>query len=283
MPWACSPAVRCSTPPCSPELTRIHADDWTWIWYFDSAGVIQTQGFNLFAHTADFVLVLMLLRYFKLPEWGFPEGTNSDAQLAVVQGLRLPTAEAPTLQGPTSGTRSRRQQADEHLLSATFTVDGTGEDNACKRMLVDPTRIIYKRSPELRGRRTTVYDAEDPADGGVCYVAKWSYPQVTRENEARTVWVARDIVRQDKRALEALPDVVAFKDYADLSTDTVRMHLHPYEDPAESLVKTEPHAKKHGERILRCIFERKLEPLTYLNDLWFVRGMNECIRCMCLL
>ncbi|KZT63361.1 hypothetical protein DAEQUDRAFT_147319 [Daedalea quercina L-15889] len=255
-------------------MNRAHAlgmltqNDWTWIWYFDSAGAIQTQGFNIFAHTADFVVILMLLQFFKLPQWGFPEGANSQAQLAVVRGLPSQRAETHAPQEPAAGTG----------LSTTFEVNGTGEGYVSKTMVVHPASIVHRTSSVLTGRRTTVYDAEDPAAPGVPYVAKWSYPEAIRENEANTVWIARDIARADERAFRVLPHVAAFKDFANLSTDIIRAHLHPFDDSAESLVDP----ANHANRILRCIFEEKLEPLSYLTGLWVVRGMNDCIYCRCL-
>ena len=302
----------------------MHADDWTWIWYFDSAGAIQTQGFSVFGHTADFVLVLMLLRLFKFPQWGFPKEANSDAQRAVTQGYRFPPVGAPTPQGPAGSTRSRTQPADDAppttlIVKGTCESDigkagagdvatdkvGTGDaatdaaprdaapgdaargdagaskDKESKEMWVDLTSVVFGSSPVLRGRRTVVYDAEDPNHPGVCYVAKWSYPQVTRANEAKTVWAAREIVRNrgDDRMLDTLPDVVAFKDFADVCTEIIRAHLRSVKDPEFKRLLDVEH---HGPRILRCIFEKKLEPLTYLTGLWFVRGMNDCIRCRCL-
>ncbi|KAH9934139.1 uncharacterized protein B0H18DRAFT_902748 [Fomitopsis serialis] len=255
-------------------LIRNHAlgmltqDDWTWLWYFDSAGAVQAQGFNILAHTADFVLILMLLQRFKLPQWGFPEGTNSEARLDVIRCLSPPRAEIP---GPAGGTRDPARQPVE-----TFEVVGTGKDDLPKTMVVDPERILHKPSPILRGRRTMVLEAQDPGMPTMSYVAKWSYPETIRCNEAKAIWIAREIVEDmDKEALGSLTDVVAFKDFAHLSTDNIRRHLRLFSDPTQSLVD----AEYHGERILRCIFEVKLKPLTYLTGFEFVRGIIDCINC----
>ncbi|KZT64641.1 hypothetical protein DAEQUDRAFT_599799 [Daedalea quercina L-15889] len=122
------------------------------------------------------------------------------------------------------------------LPSKTFEVDGTVDDNVSKRTLEDHASVIYGTSTALRGHQTTVYDAKDPADRKVLYVTEWLYPQVRRENEAKMVWAARNIVHENERALKALPDVVAFKDLADLSTDIIRAQSIRW-----SLVDTEKH------------------------------------------
>ncbi|KAH9914946.1 uncharacterized protein B0H18DRAFT_886495 [Fomitopsis serialis] len=259
-------------------LGMLTQDDWTWIWYFDSAGAIQAQGFNILAHTADFVLVLMLLQRFKLPQWGFPPGTNSEARLNVVRGLALPRDvprdEIPA--GPAGSTRTMPAQP----AAMTFEVVGTSRNGVPKTMVVDPQCVLHKPSPILKGRRTTVLEAQDPDMPTMSYVAKWSYPQTTRHNEAETVWIAREIVEEmGKEVLGTLTDVAAFKDFAHLSTDDVRGHLRLFSDSTRSLID----AEHHGERILRCIFEEKLKPLTYLAGLEFVRGMIDCIYCHMLL
>ncbi|KAH9934130.1 uncharacterized protein B0H18DRAFT_545205 [Fomitopsis serialis] len=253
-------------------LGMLTQDDWTWLWYFDSAGAIQAQGFNMLAHTADFVLIVMLLQRFNLPQWGFPEGTNSEARLDVIRCLSPPRAEIP---GPAGGTRDPARQPVE-----TFEVVGTDKDDLPKTMVVDPERILHKPSPILRGRRTMVLEAQDPDMPTTSYVTKWSYPQTTRHNEAKMIWIAREIVEDmDKEALGSLTDVVAFKDFAHLSTDNIRGHLRLFSDPTQPLID----AEQHGERILRCIFEEKLKPLIYLTGLEFIRAMIDCIRCHMLL
>lgn len=260
-----------------PELTRTYADDWTWVWYFDSAGAIQTQGFNIFAHTADFVFMLMLLRRFDLPQWGFPEGANSETKLSVVRnGVPPPISLPRTYQGPAAGKRLAKTPPAPTPLT-TFDVLGKDSRGRTKRMQVDPTSVVYGTLPVLAGRRTTVYDAQDPDAPEAPYVAKWSYPQATHVNEAEAVWIAREIVSKDRRALAALTDVAASKDFEEVSTDQIRTHLRLFAKPAESLLDP----KRHGKRILRCIFEQKLESLTYIDGLWFVRGMNNCMYCRC--
>ena len=87
------------------ELTRRYADDWTWLWYYDSAGAVQTQGLNIWAHTADFVLILMLLRRFNLSQWGFPREANSKAKLTAVWD-GMPQPESSTGPGSATGTAS---------------------------------------------------------------------------------------------------------------------------------------------------------------------------------
>lgn len=250
------------------ELTRRYADDWTWLWYYDSAGAIQTQGFNILAHTADFVLILMLLRRFNLSQWGFPLEANSKAKLtAVLDGM--PQPKASTGSGSATGTTS----ATATPLT-TFDVSAEDSDSKDKWMLVDPTSCVFDTLPVLAGRRTKVYDARDPADHEAHYVAKWSYPQCERHNEAKVVWIAHKILANDPEALSALTEVVAFKDFAEVSTDRVRAYLRQFSNVQETLIDVHG----HGERILRCIFEKKLEPLRYLSDVWFVRGMHNCFR-----
>ncbi|KAI0734064.1 hypothetical protein C8Q72DRAFT_771510 [Fomitopsis betulina] len=249
-------------------LGMLTQNDWTWLWYYNSAGAIQTQGFNIWAHTADFVLILMLLRRFNLYQWGFPREANSKAKLtAVLDGVSLP--ESSTGPGSATGTAS----ATATPLTG-FDMSAVGSDSKDKSMRVDHTSCIFDRLPVLAGRRTTVYDAHDPADHEAHYVAKWSYPQCKRNNEAKVVWIARKILVNDPEALSALTEVVAYKDFEEVSTDTIRTHLRQFANDTESLI--DDHG--HGERILRCIFEKKLEPLRYLSGVWFVRGMHNCVR-----
>ncbi|KAH9934136.1 uncharacterized protein B0H18DRAFT_870057 [Fomitopsis serialis] len=250
-------------------LGMLTQDGWTWLWYFDSAGAIQAQGFNILAHTADFVFILMLLQRFNLPQWGFPQGTNSEAKLDVVRGLPESRDETP---GPAGHTRLMPAAPG----AKTFEVVGTDRKGVPKTMVVNPTRVLYKPSPVLKGRRTMVLEAQDPDMPTTSYVAKWSYPQTTRHNEAETIWIAREIVEEvDKSALGAMTDVIAFKDFSHLSTNTIRGHLRLVSDPTQSLID----AEHYGERILRCIFEVEFKPLTYLSDLEFVRGIINCIHC----
>lgn len=217
----------------------------------------------------------MLLQRFKLPQWGFPEGTNSEAMLDAIRGLSLPREETP---GPAGSTRS--MPADSTRQPAkTFEVVGMGRDDVSKTMVVDPECILHKSSLVPKGRRTTVLEAKDPDMPTMPYVAKWSYPLTTYHHEAKTVWIAREIIEEiDEEALGALTDVVAFKDFAHVSTDVIRAHFRLFGDSAQSLID----AEHHGERILRCIFEEKLKSLTYLAGLEFVQGMINCIYCKCL-
>lgn len=161
----------------------------------------------------------------------------------------------------------------------TFAVVGNGKNDTPKIMIVDPERVLHKPLPILKGRRTAVYEAKDPDMPTMPYVAKWSYPLTTYHHEAKTVWIAREIIEEiDEEALGALTDVVAFKDFAHVSTDVIRAHFRLFGDSAQSLID----AEHHGERILRCIFEEKLKSLTYLAGLEFVQGMINCIYCKCL-
>ncbi|KAI0734047.1 hypothetical protein C8Q72DRAFT_748873, partial [Fomitopsis betulina] len=240
--------------------------DWTWLWYYDSAGAIQMQGFNILAHTADFVLILMLLRRFNLSQWGFPLEVNSKAKLtAVLDGMPQPKAST----GPGSATGMASATA-----TPLTTFDVSAEDSDCKdkSMLVDPTSCVFDMLPVLVGRRTTVYDVHNPADHEAHYVAKWLYPQCERHNEAKVIWIAGKILANDPEVLSALTEVVAFKDFVEVSTDRVRADLHQLSNVKEMLINVHG----HGERILRCIFEKKLEPLRYLPDVWFVHSMHNC-------
>ncbi|KAI0728517.1 hypothetical protein C8Q72DRAFT_994638 [Fomitopsis betulina] len=210
-----------------------------------------------------------------LPQWGFPQGINSEARLNVVRGLSLPRNETP---GPAGSTRFMPEPA--RTPAKTFAVVGNGKNDTPKIMIVDPERVLHKPLPILKGRRTAVYEAKDPDMPTMPYAVKWSYPETTRHNEAKTVWRAHEIIEEmDKDVLGALTDVVAFKDFGHLSTDNIRGHLCLSSDSTQSLID----AKYHGEHILRCIFEEKLKPLTYLADLEFVLGMINCIRCHMLL
>lgn len=275
------------------------ADDWSWIWYYDSAGAVQTQGFNIFAHTPDYILLLMILQRFNLEDLGFPSCANSKAHLddvlrgrpSAIKALEK-SAPATASIAPPDGrprTRSLARQAQEQRdiaqrqmqeqRDSLFEVDGEARNKTTKRMMVDPTIHIHVRRPVLKGRRTSVFGAKDPENPQVAHVIKISWPQTTRVNEAVIVWKAYKILenKNHKEAQQTLPKVPAFKDFG-LSTNSIRRCLRPFNSAlGHSLIHVSA-----SERKLRGIFEEEVAPLTYVSEATLAKAMYQCVQCACL-
>jgi hypothetical protein len=243
-------------------------DDWIWIWYYDSAGAIQTQGLNVFAHFEDYILILIIFQRFSLHHWGFLDGVNSPAWLRQVMNLEPPSAYE------TDAQRVRTGSTDEKAAppTSTIVIHGVDRDEKTKAMVVNFESQVYKPSTaNFSGRRTTIFEAgvleNDPSECRFDYCAKFSYPEVGRSNEAETVWIAHKIVENDAQARSTLPEITAYKDFEETSTDRIRHHLRSIGSD-KSLVD-----KSYGECILRCIFEERSRPLEHVKGKQLVRAL----------
>jgi hypothetical protein len=185
-------------------------------------------------------------------------------------------AQVSATMGPASQTKSQTSAP-----AREFKVIGQGYKKVPKDMTALPDAEVYHSFvPVLKGRRTAVTadGAKDPSDSETLYYAKHLFPQIAYPNEANIVWTARDIVNHDDHALSSLPDVVAYRDYPELSADNIRRHLRLYDDRSRTLPDDDPPA----ECILRYTFEKKLELWSHARGDDLARAMDQCMRCECL-
>ncbi|EIN07691.1 hypothetical protein PUNSTDRAFT_53086 [Punctularia strigosozonata HHB-11173 SS5] len=264
-------------------LIRTHAigavvqDHWVWLWYFDSSGAIQSQGFSIVAHTPIYILLLMMYQRFDLTHWGIPPEVNSRAQRDLAEHTVVPKSEMAPKVDHGRNTRSRAVQALDFF---TVTARKFGDEGDEKVMRVYPSRRVFASDRAvLKGRRTTVVEAEDPDAEGVAYVAKWSFPQTQRPSEVDVVRKAYEIGQDNPEVVKHLPTVVAYRDYHEFSTDRIRSRLRRCPQGGQEGEALSDDSAHGAPRVLRVVFEKRLKPIQYLTGKQLLKALWQIMKC----
>ena len=213
-----------------------------WVWWYDRQGCIQSEGVDFVRDFPAFFLLLFAFQRFTLDDWGFK--SNVDKQLHLIHN-------------PTNSTNG-------DLIESKAELDLEVGSRTVKLKLDQILHSGYT----LFGRATKMFVASSDSDVGL--VAKISWPEISRENEAIVIEEAREKGKEKEHVREHLPTVICSADFEGTDTGCIRTALQ---------LDVSGSSSSSGRRILRIIVFQRLEGILSLKGQDFVRAWLDCVRC----
>jgi hypothetical protein len=213
-----------------------------WIWWYDRQGCIQSEGIDFVRDLPSFFLLLFAFQRFTLDDWGFK--SNVDKQLCVIHNTAKDT--------------------DGNLIEPKDEIDLEVGSETVKLKL---NQILHS-GYTLFGRASKTLVAS--SDSNPRLVAKISWPEISRENEAIIINEARDKAKGNRHVLEHLPTVICSDDIEGSDTGRIRTNLG---------LDITGSGWGSGPRKLRIIVFQRLGDILSLKGEKFVQAWLECVRC----
>ena len=218
------------------------SDDKMWIWWYDRQGCIQSQGIDFVRDLPSFFLLLFAFQRFTLDDWGFK--SNVDERLPVIHNAA---------KGPNGDLIKPKGEIDLEVDSKT--------------VKLTLSQILHS-GYTLFGRVSKTFVASSDANPRL--VAKISWPETSRGNEARIINNARGQAETNGHVLDHLPTVIYSADIEGSDTDRIRTGLG---------LDIKGTGLGSGPRKLRITILQRLEGFLSLKGEDFVRAWLECVRC----
>ena len=213
-----------------------------WVWWYDRQGCIQSEGIDFVRDLPTFFLLLFAFQRFTLDDWGFK--SKVDKQLRVIHD-------------PAKGTNG-------NLIEPEAEIDLKVGSRTVKLRL---DQILHS-SYTIFGRATKTFVASSDSDAGL--VAKISWPETSRENEAIVIGEARERGKEKEYVREHLPTVICWTDFEGTDTGCIRTALQ---------LDVSGSGSSSGRRVLRIIVFQRLEDILSLTRRDFVQAWLDCVRC----
>ena len=213
-----------------------------WIWWYDRQGCIRSEGIDFVRDLSSFFLLLFAFQRFTLNDWGFK--SNVDKQLLVIHDAAKDT--------------------NGDLMKPKDEID---LEVGSKTVKLNLSQILHS-GYTLFGRASKTFVASSDANPHL--VAKISWPETSRENEAHIIDNTRGQAERNEHVLEHLPTLICSADIEGSDTGRIRTGL------GLDITGT---GSGSGPRKLRIIIFQRLEGILSLKGTDFVRAWLECVRC----
>jgi hypothetical protein len=223
-------------------LLTIPVDDVAYVWWYDNVGAIQSHGINFVQDLPYFLVLLLCFERFTLSDWGI----ISEFKLAEPP---RPDDNHGLLLLPLSHPHSKVKVKTNHSIRGHFGIVGRG------------TQMLLADSESNDPREA------DKSLVGMKLVVKVYWPEASRAGEAEIIEEARNIAKQVDGVNGHIPDLIYSHDFNEYSTKIIREALN---------IKP-----KVGDRVLRIMLLRRLDPITDLTGEEFWKAFWECFTCEC--
>lgn len=219
-----------------------------WLWWFNRGGAIHSHGLNFIGDFHVFVALLAILQRFGPENWGqdttFRLHENNTINISLL-GIPLNN----------DGTRP----------TINITVDDPSPRHLALNLFTHASCIVpVKCSTNFEDYFGTTVGKE--------YVAKISFPNEVRSNEAMLLTYAYQIAREnndDGAAIRGhIPTLLAERTWVDPSADLI-----------ESILKIERKGSKKLYRLLRVLLYPVLYPISRLSGLQYIQAFRDCFIC----
>ncbi|KAF9007477.1 hypothetical protein BDQ17DRAFT_1302041 [Cyathus striatus] len=220
------------------SLNFLVVDDVIWVWWYDRQNAIQSSGLNFVEDAPHFIALLLALQRFDVADWGVDPGLASPSMFMARHG---------------------------HLKAVNVDF-GNSMVVTIKKL---PTKHLHLPGPVLKGRATSICEAESNSDNSTDMVVKAYWPERTRLNEAHIIKDNKRKLSEEPELIKNLPPLLASIDIPSSNTGNILRELGV--QPAEG---------DSNERVLRLLLFRKLVPLHKVEDQRQVlQGWVQCLKC----
>ncbi|KDQ61753.1 hypothetical protein JAAARDRAFT_190479 [Jaapia argillacea MUCL 33604] len=221
-------------------------DNVAWVWWFDRQGAIQSHGVNFVLNLPYFLVLLVAFQRFELQHWGICEKL------------------CPTFTRRHKASSGRLPERVDLMERFDFKFPGG-------MVSINPAHLVHAQY-SLLGRATRIIGAQLGLTGGEGmkpdddHVVKISWPEESRQNEARIIALAKEAGKHDELIRPHLPILI---DHVDLGFNTGQIR----EDLG--IARNSP----RGSRVLRVLLFLKLKPMSSLSGEKFMNAWIQCYRC----
>jgi hypothetical protein len=239
-----------------------------WIFWYDRQGPIQTRGFNFVESLPHFIVVLFIYQRFDLRQWGFiPELLSQSTREKLLRGP-----------GTSSDLKLSASNLDDDVPVPKVS-SVTRDESEPKSFTIEPSKILHQRY-NLIGRATRFLGARENTGGpdgqDLKLVAKVSWPEKTRPNEAHNIRKAWEIAERLEnceperqsfhRIADHLPVVHHDCEFDKYETYKIRKAVRAHtakshDDGLKGLVFDQEYDGSSGSRILRILILTELSPV----------------------
>lgn len=216
------------------------------MWWYDRQGAIQSQGINFITNLPHFLILLLAFQRFSPENWGLSSSLNAD-----IISLH---------------SRCGTGQDQEPLYKMPTTFECHLEDIISVDM-----SILFAHRFGMVGRATSVFKCISKVKSpGVALVAKISWPEASRDNEASIIREAHRLGLGLKEITEHIPSLVHLQERTFHKHNTMNIR---------TALKVEWKGRETGGRVLRMLVNEELQPITRLEGEEFMHGWFQIVRC----
>lgn len=239
------PCIRCSN-------SRLVVGDVLWLWWFDRGGAIQSYGLDFVTDFPAFIVLLAILRRFGPQHWG----AHPDI---LPYGISYPKSESQ----PNSWDLKLHGADEATIVNVTI-------HEKQKATYLD----LFSRSSVVLPAKSSTNWPLRPGHSlrDVQMVAKISFPDSARENEADLLRFAYAIAEDDKKDGKYikghLPVLIAARDFASYPAKAMK-----------EVLGLSPERSKKRFRTLRILLFQELRPISQLSGKDFIKAFRECFLC----
>ena len=288
--------------------THFVTDDIVWIWCFDRAGCVHTEGISFIEDLPSFLVLLYALQRLTLEQWGLNarlDGRVREAHLGTLEvddnGEQTPPVEMPS--AATSPVATSPTTSSSTTVSPITTPPATTSPTTTSPTTTSPTTTasvethpvetsaaipcewvvqiggtsfrlqndVLHSGLAITGRATVTAKARPKENNAKEYAFKIYWPERTRQKEWDIISEAYKAAGNDGDIKKHLPRVAAYQDFDKHNTKIMRdaLGLKPHDEAFP------------GDRILRVVVFEFLNPITILPGERFVEAWLQCVRCEC--